>query len=804
MRWFAPLALVLAGCGAQAAAPHSGPRHLFDDLSSARFVGGDPLKAPRSLIPPLGERDWLFASRLDQPAVGGTVAAERGWAAVDAQGGIRLTGARVAGVLTATEAPAGEWVQLRATLSVRDHSLDVEEGYVRLGLVEVGVEAEGLDLPALAESIVATHFTPPRRGHDPEGSPEALLVRVDPRTRSLLVVLEQVDASAAGATAWMGAVDLVALGNSAGAQAVAEDPLELAPGWERPQQARFAADLVHRRGVALPPGGALEVPLEAAAAGRRVECWAAVLGQEFEGQASAHVELVGDRPGGSELASESLALLVDTDPNSAPAGWTRLAGTLPATLPPEARLRFSVDLDGADRRTTVPVVAGGVLAGDPPVDATNLLLIVLDTLRADRVGATRRGVALTPALDALSARSIRFDAAWSTAPYTLPSMASMLTGLEPTVHGVERITDRLDPARTPTLATLLRAQGYRTVAFTAGGFALPRFGFDAGFEAYGTHDPWPNLESERVRGVVAALEGHSMRSAGVSDPGAIDRTIREFGAAPWFALVHTYAAHEFDPPQRLLRGLWPPDQALPDATDPQLRRHLHSASGPPTAAREALELLYDGGVRQADELVARLLADLDARGQRENTVVVVTSDHGKELGERSVVGHGHSLFEELVHVPWITCLPGGDGSTVSRPVSSLDLLPTLLGALGVEPEPTLPGRDLLSPGSLDDRPIWAEVDTEFRLQALRDGDSKVLWDRDGDEWLGFDLGRDPAERSTVEVLASERDRLVGYHARLLARRDQVSARTAARQPGRVSLEGGARNHLRALGYTDGE
>lgn len=300
---------------------------------------------------------------------------------------------------------------------------------------------------------------------------------------------------------------------------------------------------------------------------------------------------------------------------------------------------------------------------------SHVLLIVVDALRADHVGCYRdSGESRTPSIDGLAREGVRFSNAISQASWTRASVTSLMTGLYPTQHGlVDRVKQRraggasigaLDPS-IPTLAEILSAGGFATAAFLAGNANLkPAFGTTRGFD----HLVWhPTADGS----VLAEELAHWLRE------GRLERT---------FSYVHLMDVHHPLPaeiiPSRLDRGI---DLSLVAETTEELVGH------------------YGESVREADGHAGRLVRAIDAAGMLDDTMIVLTADHGEELGEHgAMLAHGRTLYRELVRVPLIVKLPRGAhaGETIDGPVQLIDLAPTILEHLG-RPPLDLPGRSLL-------------------------------------------------------------------------------------------------------------
>ncbi len=410
----------------------------------------------------------------------------------------------------------------------------------------------------------------------------------------------------------------------------------------------------------------------------------------------------------------------------------------------------------------------------PSADARgfNLLLVTLDTVRADHLGAYGDAAAATPALDALAAEGVRFADAQASAPLTLPSHVSLLTGLAPPHHGVHDNGGALR-ADVPTLATRLARAGYRTAAFV-GAFVLDhRFGLARGFELY-------DDDIARPPGEAAALEAER--------PGreVVDRALAWLAKddpRPFFLWVHLYDAHApYRPPAPFAERF----------------------AGAP----------YDGEIAEVDAQVARLLAALDGRGAVARTLVAVVADHGEALGEHGEATHGLFLYQGTLRVPWLLRAPGvlPRGFVVRPPVGTVSLAPTLAGLLGLPgtsdrtpPHPAAgDGRDLSASLLRREQPETAELYAEtdyprlFRwspLAALRRGAHKYI---SAPRPELYDLAADPAERRNR---AAEELRLArGMAARLAQVRASAAPAAGANAGASQGPDREARRRLASLGY----
>jgi choline-sulfatase len=295
---------------------------------------------------------------------------------------------------------------------------------------------------------------------------------------------------------------------------------------------------------------------------------------------------------------------------------------------------------------------GAVMA---PRDA-NVLLITLDTTRADHLSCYDPGKAKTPSLDALAARGVRFLHATAQVPLTLPSHACIMTGAYPTVHGLRDMGGFvLDPSH-PTVASLTQAEGFETAAFVGSRAVGHRFGLAHGFEVY-DDDMGPQTEEGKLPGVFAERRG-----AVVTDHAL--EWLKHHSQRKFFLWAHYYDPHEpYDPPE------------------PYRREYAKS--------------LYDGEIAYMDEQVGRLLAGLDQLGITSRTLVIAIGDHGESLGEHGEATHGLFLYDATLHVPLLIAGPGVPiGKVIGEQVRSIDIHPTVMEFLHVPPSAEAQGVSL--------------------------------------------------------------------------------------------------------------
>lgn len=387
--------------------------------------------------------------------------------------------------------------------------------------------------------------------------------------------------------------------------------------------------------------------------------------------------------------------------------------------------------------------ADGAAGGAPPLDfRPNIVIYLVDTLRADRLGAYGYERPTSPRFDAFARESLLFEDTWAQASWTRPTVASVLTGLHPAVHGADRPDRRLG-GHVVTLAEVLKAQGYRTGAFVANHLVSRRTGVDQGF------DEWNDGEEK--------LYGAPSEEYGARALAWIAR-----GSTPFFAYVHTMDPHAPYAPPAWDAAPYAVPYAGERDTMALLRRGLREGLHP--RARRYLEAQYLGEVRRNDRAFGAFIDGLRGLGLLDRSVVLFTADHGEEFWDHGGTQHGRTLYAEQLRIPLAVRLPGARrGGTRERGiVEQIDLYPTLLRLAGSGPARRLPGRDL-SAWWIEGRPArpppWLHSEQRFTVvdkAAVRCGDLKLILNRDdrrhwrsGSELELYDLARDPSERSNL-------------------------------------------------------
>jgi arylsulfatase A-like enzyme len=509
------------------------------------------------------------------------------------------------------------------------------------------------------------------------------------------------------------------------------------------------------------------------------------------------------------LLTFGMGVAVAGTPEDAP-GWYRLQVRaddkvlLEHTLNPRAARGwrdFSQSLEGLGRETVIAFTIrltdrngadipwpDGLMLGlsDPTIHdlddygkTPGVVLVSIDTLRRDHVGAYGYGRPTTPRLDALARRGILAQDAVSNSSWTLPAHLSMLTSVDPGAHGGVDMNHAFN-RRVPTLPALLRQAGFATQAITSHLYVSAVYGLDDGFDH---------------------LDFHQDRKATDVANRAMD-VLDRIGDRPFFVFLHFYDPHwHYDPPESTRRLFEAPySGTISGRLQDFSRRDRKSVS---EADLAHLLALYDGEIRYVDDELGRVLDHLRARGLDRGTLVVVTSDHGEEFLEHGSWEHQKTLYEEVVRIPLLLAGPRVPSRRETSPASLLDVAPTVLAWAGLPVPAAMRGRSLLGPGVI--REAYGETDHTVdgtRKLFLRGGEKRwkailSLDPKDAsvrkEEW--YDLAVDPGEsRSTPPPPA------VADPARRLALERWKVARGLGAGAPAVMLSPEQRERLRALGY----
>ena len=400
----------------------------------------------------------------------------------------------------------------------------------------------------------------------------------------------------------------------------------------------------------------------------------------------------------------------------------------------------------------------------------NVVLITLDTTRADRIGAYGYEKASTPNLDRLAREGILFEECITPTAFTLPSHASMMTGLYPPAHGVRLNGDAALADSQITLAERLSESGYRTGAFV-GAFVLDgRWGISQGFQHFDDKfhiAPDQKLDLAKVQRPASDVVDAALK------------WLEQDSSKPFFAWLHMYDAHTpYEPPEPY--------------------RSRFAAGG-----RSGM---YDGEIAFADSQAGRLMEWLDARGLRDNTVVIVTADHGEGLGDHNESEHGYYIYDYAVRVPLIIRLPGAKALRVTPQVRTVDLFPTVLELTGSKaPEaidgqslvPLMDGRDEKTRRLAYSESVAPKIQYGWAgLYGLRSNQHKFI---EAPKSELYDLASDP--RETKNRLDDMRRVALELKRELAAIRERAAARAPKLQEANLDAETMAK--LASLGYLGG-
>jgi choline-sulfatase len=405
-------------------------------------------------------------------------------------------------------------------------------------------------------------------------------------------------------------------------------------------------------------------------------------------------------------------------------------------------------------------IASVVLSCARPPGAPNLLLVTIDTVRADRLGCYGYAAATTATLDSLAADGVVFERAYSPYPLTLPSHTSMLSGRLPFEHGV-RNNDQIAGEGAPLVAQTLHAQGIATAAVVSAFVLDHQFGLSRGFDRY--EDRMPRT---------ASGEAANERPAKATTDLALS-VLDDLAGDQFFLWVHYFDPHyPYSPPA--------------------------SWSGDP----------YDGEIATVDRELGRLLRALRAKGLSDRTAIIVAGDHGEAFGEHGEVEHGLFVYDTTLHVPLLLRLPGAQlaGRRISAPVGLADVGPTLLSLARAGDGRTFPFAQNLIPVARDSsdrsdlRPLYAETLSPCLnygaspLASVRLGDWKYI---EAPTPELYDLRTDPGEEHN---LAPERPELASRYRDQLASMHSLDWMTAVDPLADVTTDASARERLASLGY----
>ncbi|MCP4593717.1 MAG: sulfatase-like hydrolase/transferase, partial [bacterium] len=433
----------------------------------------------------------------------------------------------------------------------------------------------------------------------------------------------------------------------------------------------------------------------------------------------------------------------------------------------------------------------------------NIVLITFESLRTDHVGCYGCPRDTTPAIDALAAEATLYEDSSAVTSWTLTSHATIFSGLYPSAHNVVRPKDRLKDSHR-TMAEVLADYGYQTTAIVSGPYLKRKHGLAQGFETYdqtsvttGKLDASHDVTNPRMEARVNQFLDHERREGD-----------------PFFLFLYYWDPHfQFIPPPPY-DTMFVPDGAVP-VKDPHFQTYYKLGKQIKPAQLEYLKAQYDGEIRCTDAYLERLFERLRALGLWENTVIILTADHGEQFFEHGFLGHKYDLYVESLHVPLIIKYPKQtEGRRDRRVVHAVDLFPTVLDLGRARIPEEYHGRSLLDDPRLAEEPTFFELAFRWYMRrkstgekwtesedwfAIREGRHKLVWKEQADETELYDIIVDPKELHPIregaeDLTAALLERLQAWRAEM----QTIAARAGA--PAQAVLTPEEEERLRSLGY----
>ncbi len=502
-------------------------------------------------------------------------------------------------------------------------------------------------------------------------------------------------------------------------------------------------------------------------------------------------------------ASREVERVLLVDPGSADGdGWHRLV----LNVGPVSSQVVSVEISAeaaTDGASGLPLLGAPrfVVSRPPEKAARNVIVVSLDTLRADRLSVYGAERPTSPKMDAIAAEGVRFETALAPASSTPPSHMTMLTGTIPCRHGVwgvhleDTMSDEID-----TLAEIFAREGYTTAAITENAYMSPPYGFARGFDSYVELKQMVADRNSPSPGVITPT-GYGPKTFA-----AADRWLREHAGERFFLFLHTYQVHGPRRPNGRYAALFAEPAPTPDRA-PDFDPAFHDLRR------------YDQLVRQLDDLVGGLVRQVSELGLADETLLVLTSDHGEAFFEHGDHGHGWSVHGEVLRVPFIVWAPGlASPGVVEDPVGLVDLVPTVLALVALPVPDALDGTSqaarVRSPSKAAGavRTYYAET-APGNVRSARTGRFKIIRGEDASTDVLFDLRADPAEKSPIalgaggvpERLRAETAEVAVLRAELDRRASQCATQrrqAAERRGAAAELDPTRHEKLKALGYVE--
>jgi arylsulfatase A-like enzyme len=370
----------------------------------------------------------------------------------------------------------------------------------------------------------------------------------------------------------------------------------------------------------------------------------------------------------------------------------------------------------------------------------NVILISIDSLRADHLSCYGYHRKTSPNIDRLASEGVVFSNAFSITSWTLPAHMSMLTSMYSESHGVITDEDYLDENRI-TLAEVLKKEGYATTAFISGAYLHSRYGFNQGFDLY---DDFTINEAARVGEVTPSVTSPRLNEA-------IQSWLRKNYQKKFFLFLHYFDVHYDYVPSPPYDTIFDPNYK---GTIDARNFHHNPAINPEMSPRDLNHIisLYDGEIAFTDKYIGEVLSALVELGIFDNTLIILTADHGDEFFEHGRKGHKRSLYEEVLHVPLIFKFPSNSNLVGNRKieevVSIIDIMPTILDYLGVKSHEEMQGQSLLPllNGNKKSNDVLIYSRLEYKLVAVRSANSKLIHDLRKPRKELYDLVNDSREK----------------------------------------------------------
>ncbi len=388
-----------------------------------------------------------------------------------------------------------------------------------------------------------------------------------------------------------------------------------------------------------------------------------------------------------------------------------------------------------------------------PSQRPNVLLIGVDTLRADHLGCLGYAQDTTPTLDRLAREGVLCMRTMSTSGWTLPSVMSVMTSLYPPVHQVSTYKNRL-PQEAVTLAKILKTSGYTTAGFVSNPLVHSQYGFATGFDLYDDFTVSLDVDMNILGKHDEAMADPALACTSELITRTAIRWLERSPREPLFLFVFYLDPHYDYIPPPPFDTIFDPDYQG-DINGRGIRKEPRRSQRPAGRDLQHLLALYDGEIRYTDTYVAELLRAFAKAGLLENTLVIVFGDHGDEFYEHGKTAHDRTLYQEILHVPlllwWPNRLPAG--RRVDTLTSLVDIMPTVLDYLGLPWEGPLQGASLrpLMEGRTDrlHDTVWAELNTWTHVQAVVGDHDTLIRNVGNDTWELYDLSHDPREQTNL-------------------------------------------------------